>query len=188
MAAMTLGGVGHVAQQVVDDRARLGLVVAFGIALATAAVCRTLAHSSSAPSGRVSAMRNPASIRRAVFSLARGSGTSRTGRLRSCPAWRYSSSTQVSLVPPPCEEFTTSDPFFSATRVSPPGVMLHAVGEHLHEGAQVDMARREALLGQDRHGRQRQRRLGDVVAGPRLQLLAEGAISFFEAAGPTSMP
>ena len=31
--------------------------------------------------------------------------------------------TQVSLVPPPCEEFTTSDPFFSATRVSPPGTM-----------------------------------------------------------------
>ena len=29
--------------------------------------------------------------------------------------------TQVSLLPPPCEEFTTSDPFRSATRVSPPG-------------------------------------------------------------------
>ena len=32
-------------------------------------------------------------------------------------------STQVSFVPPPCEEFTTSDPSRSATRVSPPGTM-----------------------------------------------------------------
>ena len=32
--------------------------------------------------------------------------------------------TQVSLVPPPWLEFTTSDPSFSATRVRPPGVML----------------------------------------------------------------
>ena len=30
-------------------------------------------------------------------------------------------STQVSLLPPPCEELTTSEPFFSATRVRPPG-------------------------------------------------------------------
>src|SRR5437868_1585953 len=30
-------------------------------------------------------------------------------------------STQVSLVPPPCDEFTTSDPSRRATRVSPPG-------------------------------------------------------------------
>jgi len=32
-------------------------------------------------------------------------------------------STQVSLPPPPCEEFTTSDPERSATRVSPPGMI-----------------------------------------------------------------
>ncbi len=30
--------------------------------------------------------------------------------------------TQVSLLPPPCEEFTTSEPFFRATLVNPPGV------------------------------------------------------------------
>src|SRR2546429_9442878 len=35
----------------------------------------------------------------------------------------YPSSTQVSLVPPPWLELTTSDPFFSATRVRPPGTM-----------------------------------------------------------------
>ena len=29
--------------------------------------------------------------------------------------------TQVSLLPPPWDELTTSDPFLSATRVSPPG-------------------------------------------------------------------
>ena len=35
----------------------------------------------------------------------------------------YSSRTQVSLVPPPCDEFTTSDPSASATRVRPPATM-----------------------------------------------------------------
>src|SRR5262249_6457829 len=30
-------------------------------------------------------------------------------------------STQVSLLPPPCDALTTSDPFFNATRVRPPG-------------------------------------------------------------------
>ena len=29
--------------------------------------------------------------------------------------------TKLSFVPPPCDEFTTSDPSLSATRVSPPG-------------------------------------------------------------------
>jgi acyl-homoserine lactone acylase PvdQ len=32
--------------------------------------------------------------------------------------------TQVSLLPPPWEEFTTSDPGRKATRVSPPGTMV----------------------------------------------------------------
>ena len=36
-----------------------------------------------------------------------------------------SSRTQVSLLPPPCEEFTTSEPLRIATRVSPPGMMVH---------------------------------------------------------------
>src|SRR5690606_29643439 len=34
-----------------------------------------------------------------------------------------SSSTQVSLVPPPCEEFTTNEPSRKATRVRPPGTI-----------------------------------------------------------------
>ena len=37
---------------------------------------------------------------------------------------RYCHSTQVSLLPPPCEEFTTSEPLRSATRVRPPGTMV----------------------------------------------------------------
>jgi hypothetical protein len=41
---------------------------------------------------------------------ARGSGTSRTARLRSCPACRYSSSTQVSLVPPPARSSPPATP------------------------------------------------------------------------------
>src|SRR5262249_45342046 len=36
---------------------------------------------------------------------------------------RQESRTQVSLVPPPWLELTTSEPFFSATRVRPPGTM-----------------------------------------------------------------
>ena len=44
--------------------------------------------------------------------------TSRAGSLTTC----WSSTIQVSLQPPPWEEFTTSDPRFSATRVSPPGL------------------------------------------------------------------
>ena len=36
---------------------------------------------------------------------------------------RYSANTQVSLTPPPCDEFTTRLPSFSATRVRPPGTI-----------------------------------------------------------------
>src|SRR3546814_8658052 len=49
-----------------------------------------------------------------------------------------------------------------------------ALRRHQHEGAQVDMARGEAGLGEDRHGRERQRRLRDIIAGIGLQLGAEG--------------
>ena len=46
----------------------------------------------------------------------------RPGLTASCmPSAALAASTQVSLLPPPCEEFTTSDPLRSATRVRPPG-------------------------------------------------------------------
>jgi hypothetical protein len=54
-----------------------------------------------------------------------------------------SSSTQVSLVPPPCDELTTSEPSLSATRVSPPGTICTWLARQ-HEGPQVDVARRDA--------------------------------------------
>ena len=37
---------------------------------------------------------------------------------------RSSRSTQVSLLPPPCDELTTSEPARSATRVRPPGTIV----------------------------------------------------------------
>jgi hypothetical protein len=52
--------------------------------------------------------------------------------------------TQVSLVPPPWLELTTSEPSFSATRVSPPGTMRDAIAPGQHERPQIDMARRNA--------------------------------------------
>src|SRR5579859_1922518 len=37
---------------------------------------------------------------------------------------RHASTTHVSFVPPPCEEFTTSEPSRRATRVRPPGTIM----------------------------------------------------------------
>ena len=39
------------------------------------------------------------------------------------------STTHVSFVPPPCDEFTTSEPSFSATRVRPPGTSFASLPE-----------------------------------------------------------
>jgi hypothetical protein len=52
---------------------------------------------------------------------------SRQGAMRAASLLNssiYSSNIQVSLVPPPWLEFTTSEPSFSATRVKPPGTMV----------------------------------------------------------------
>jgi hypothetical protein len=52
---------------------------------------------------------------------------SRQGATRAASLFNpniYSSNIQVSLVPPPWLEFTTSEPSFSATRVKPPGTMV----------------------------------------------------------------
>ena len=49
-------------------------------------------------------------------------------------------------MPPPCDEFTTSDPFFSATRVSPPGGDgASPAGETSTKGLQIHVARRQTL-------------------------------------------
>ena len=76
-------------------------------------------------------------------------------KMRSATRESIHSTTQVSLVPPPCEELTTSEPSFSATRVSPPGTSFTSrAGEH--EGPQVDVARRDAAARR-RSGRWRAR-------------------------------
>ncbi len=107
------------------------------------------------------------------------SGPSRRGRSRCVRASSclrlsaYSSSTQVSLVPPPWLELTTREPLRSATRVRPPGARRMRIAEQ-HERTQIEMARRDALVGDGRTGRERERRLGDVVAGLCGELLGEG--------------
>src|SRR5882724_6318663 len=45
-------------------------------------------------------------------------------RLHRRVATHHDPSTQVSFVPPPCEEFTTSEPSRNATRVRPPGTTV----------------------------------------------------------------
>ena len=42
-------------------------------------------------------------------------------RVSICVCSKLEAMTQVSLLPPPCEEFTTSEPLRRATRVKPPG-------------------------------------------------------------------
>jgi len=42
------------------------------------------------------------------------------------------------LVPPPCEELTTREPFFKATRVSPPGTIRTLIVEDDFRLLQID--------------------------------------------------
>ena len=51
----------------------------------------------------------------------------------------------MSLLPPPCDEFTTSEPLRSATRVSPPGTIVTLIAVE-HVGPQVDVARLDRRL------------------------------------------
>ncbi len=78
----------------------------------------------------------------------------------------------MSLVPPPCDELTTSEPSRSATRVRPPGTRLTVLPDSTY-GPQVDVPRREPAFDERRAGRKRQRRLGDVLVGRREDPLAE---------------
>ena len=68
----------------------------------------------------------------------------RTSRHHTVDAPAVSLDTQVSLVPPPWLELTTSEPSLSATRVSPPGTTRTPSAPGQHVGTQVDVARREA--------------------------------------------
>ena len=78
----------------------------------------------------------------------------------------------MSLLPPPCDEFTTSEPLRSATRVSPPGHDRHPVAVE-DVRPQVDVPGLDAAVDEARGARERQRRLGDEVARVGEDLVAE---------------
>ena len=75
----------------------------------------------------------------------------------------HRSSTQVSLVPPPWLELTTSEPFLQRDAREAAGHDADAVAAGEHEGTQIDMARRDAFLDAGRAGGQRERRLRDEI-------------------------
>jgi len=93
------------------------------------------------------------------------------------------STTQVSLLPPPCEEFTMSEPSGLATRVSPPGSHTSPRAEQ-GERAQVDVARGDLTVDQGGHGRQPQHRLRD----PAGRMLLDPASDVDERLGPRRRP
>ncbi len=84
----------------------------------------------------------------------------------------HASRIQVSLVPPPCEELTTSEPCLQRDAGQPARHHLHRLARE-HERAQVDVARRDAALDEGRAGRERERRLRDVALGVGLDRGAE---------------
>ena len=89
----------------------------------------------------------------------------------------------MSLLPPPCDELTTSEPRRSATRVSPPGTTVNE-SPHSTYGPQVDVPRRDPVVDEVRRARERQRRLGDVVARLGLDAPAELLALFGRAVRP----
>ena len=93
----------------------------------------------------------------------------------------------MSLLPPPCDELTTSDPLRSATRVRPPGTMVTPVAVQ-DVGPQIDVARLDPSVDEAGRPRQRERRLGDVVARVGLDLAPELLALAAVLCGPISMP
>jgi hypothetical protein len=104
-----------------------------------------------------------------------------------CALCGHARSTQVSLLPPPCEEFTTSDPRRSATRVKPSGHQRDVFAiENVR--AQIDVARLHFAFEESRARAKAQRGLGDIVSrlgqdpAPEVFLLASVLC------GPISIP
>ena len=81
-------------------------------------------------------------------------------------------STQVSLEPPPCEEFTTSEPARSATRVRPPG-STQVSRPVTANGRRSTCRGCDAVVAQRRADRQLDHRLADVVGRIGLEPGAE---------------
>ena len=92
-------------------------------------------------------------------------GSGRTGSGRDGARCRQSTSgsrIQVSLLPPPWELLTTSEPSVQGDPGQAAlGHVLVLAGQD--EGPQVDVAGRQLAVAQRRRGRQREDRLGDVV-------------------------
>ena len=82
------------------------------------------------------------------------------------------STIQVSLLPPPCEELTTSEPFTqrNARQAAGRDVGLWPAED---EWTQIDMTRLDAVADESRHGGQRYHRLRDEIARRGLQLRGE---------------
>ena len=91
------------------------------------------------------------------------------------------SNTQVSLLPPPCDEFTTSDPLRSATRVRPPGTIVTR-SPHRMYGRRSTWRACDPVFDEAGRPRQRQRGLRDVVSRvgfdpvPEVLALGRGAL------------
>src|SRR3954466_6835605 len=100
----------------------------------------------------------------------------------------YSSRIQVSLVPPPWLELTTSEPSFSATRVSPPGTMVVCLLPVSTKGRRSTWrgARPDAV----QVGHVESASVGWAIkpSGSRLSLSRNASMVALVAAGPISMP
>ena len=77
---------------------------------------------------------------------------------------QHQASTQVSLLPPPCDELTTSEPGPERRPREAAGDDAGRVGAGEHERAQVDVAAAQLAVDEGRVPRERDRGLGDVVA------------------------
>src|SRR5262245_34599620 len=122
------------------------------------------------------------------------------GRERQPPAWlpyradcalhagHHASSTQVSLVPPPWLELTTSDPCLSATRVSPPGTMRTRSRPVSTNGRRSTW--RGATPSSTQVGQVDKASVGCAMKffGSDLSLERNAAIVALSALGPISMP
>ena len=98
----------------------------------------------------------------------------------SSSTWVGPASTQVSLEPPPREEFTISSPSASATRVSPPGSTQTRLAVVDRERPQVHVPRGQRAVHEGRHRRELHDGLGDPRPrvgehlGPQLVQLGAG--------------
>ena len=71
----------------------------------------------------------------------------------------YGRRTQVSLLPPPCDEFTTSEPFLQGHARQPAGQHVDVLAVE-DERPQIDVAAFEVVVHEHRHAREREASAG----------------------------